>query len=100
MLICLAAAAHFTDRADPLAVSLEDFDIDLAVNTRSVLVAAKEALTSFRALPQGPKLFLHTGNALNEGPLPLGMVGAGAGKSAAAHIIATADQAYGEQGFK
>ncbi|KAK5117330.1 hypothetical protein LTR62_005947 [Meristemomyces frigidus] len=95
-----AGAAHFTDRNHPMSVSLEDFITDMTVNTTSVYLAAKEAVSGFETLPTGtPKAFMFTGNLTNTATFPRLMT-QGAGKSASAHMIESASQAYADKGFR
>jgi hypothetical protein len=81
-------------------VSAEDFASDLAINTTSAFVAAKEAVASFDKLSAGDKgkVFLYTGNCLNTRILP-GLATLGVGKSATAYLIEDASQAYAEKGY-
>lgn len=69
------------------------------VNFNSAYVAAQNAVKYFRTLPAGDdvkKTFMYTGNATNLLVIP-GMMSAGAGKSAAAHMMASAAVAYKEE---
>lgn len=97
----LVAYGHSgSDKADPLSVSREDIIRDLNVNTVSPLLAAKEAISSFKLLPDNAaRTFIFTGNILNLGPLP-GMMNVGLGRSATAHWIETAAKAYKDRGYK
>ena len=95
-----AAAVHFVSGDNPLELSVQDFNQDLTVNTTSALVAARRAVKGFDGLSsQTPKVFIYTGNFLNTEVLPA-MISAGMGKSAAAHIMATASRAYASKGYK
>ena len=70
------------------------------INTLSALAAAKEAVISFEALPKGAaRTFIYTGNILNLQPIPP-LMSNGMGKSATAHMIETAAQAYRDRGYK
>ena len=95
------AAAHtMNDAANPAALPYSDLSKDLAVNVLSALAAADEAVKGFRELPLDvPKSFIYTGNRLNIEPIPR-LLSLGIGKAAGAHLIAAADMAYKEEGFK
>ncbi|KAM3416237.1 hypothetical protein BST61_g7843 [Cercospora zeina] len=96
------AAVHFVEASDPLPhISLSDFTTDLAINTTSAFMAAREALTSFNTHPYSTrKTFLYTGNVLNEqNPIP-GFLTNGVGKSATAYLIAEADEIYKKKGIR
>jgi hypothetical protein len=72
----------------------------MAVNTTSVLAAAHQAVLGFAQLPvTSARMFIYTGNALNTGPI-LPLLSLGMGKSASAHLIASASQAYKDKGYK
>jgi hypothetical protein len=82
---------------------LTDFARDLNVNTTSAFVAAQQAVTSFENLSSSDsRTFIYTGNILNHGPLAAfpTLLDLGVGKSATAHIIQAASNAYKDQGFK
>lgn len=84
----------------PLDLSLVDFNRDIAVNTASVLVAAKQAVLSFEQLPENAsRTFIFTGNILNTEPI-LPLFSMGMGKSATAHLIFAASMAYKGRGYK
>ncbi|CRG89982.1 hypothetical protein PISL3812_07022 [Talaromyces islandicus] len=95
-----AAAATPNDPKNPLSLALADFTRDFNVNTTSAFVAAQQAVASFEKLPgSASRTFIYTGNLLNTGPMaPL--LDLGVGKSATAHIIHSAANAYKDQGFK
>jgi hypothetical protein len=79
---------------------LELLKEDLAVNFDSAYVAAQQAAKNFEKVPQGlPKVFIYTGNILNQHHLP-GLFSLGVGKSAAAHLIESAAAAYREKGYR
>lgn len=62
--------------------------------------AIKESLAGFDSLPNdSPKVFLYTGNKLNEGPAQ-GMLTLGLGKVATAQIIELASGAYAKKGYR
>ena len=70
------------------------------INTGAVLVAAQQAVAAFAQLPASlSKTFIFTGNFLNVEILPA-MVGAGMGKSASAHLMRVASEAYKEKGYQ
>ncbi|CRG92701.1 hypothetical protein PISL3812_09767 [Talaromyces islandicus] len=95
-----AAAVSFTAHDDPFVVDLPTFEKDLNVNTTSTFVAIKESLASFKALPKtASRTFIFTGNAMNFLPFG-GVLTLGVGKSASAHMIASAAAAYASKGFK
>ncbi len=72
----------------------------MAVNTGSVLVAAQQAVEGFKKLPSGSLgTFIFTGNFLNVKTMPF-LVGNGIGKSATAHLLSVASQAYAPKGFR
>ncbi|KAL3952065.1 hypothetical protein ACCO45_013782 [Purpureocillium lilacinum] len=95
-----AAAATRNAPEDPLALSLEDLNRDFQINTASVLVAAREAMALFATLPaSAPRTFIYTGNILNKTTIaPL--LSLGIGKSATAHLIASASQVYKAKGYR
>ncbi|KAG8527685.1 uncharacterized protein KY384_007839 [Bacidia gigantensis] len=97
---CPAAALTANEPKDPLALSVKDLEHTLSINTTSVLAAAHEAVTDFSQLPAtASKTFIYTGNRLNIAPIaPL--LSLGIGKSATAHLIHSASEAYKEKGFK
>ncbi|KAJ6789445.1 hypothetical protein PWT90_00246 [Aphanocladium album] len=85
---------------DPLALSVEDLNRDFQINTASVLEAAKQAAAGFGNLPSSAaKTFIYTGNRLTDGPLPR-FVDLGIGKTASAHLIASASEAYAPKGYR
>lgn len=70
------------------------------INFLSVYAAAQEAVKSFKALPADvKKTFIFTGNRMNNGPI-LGMLAAGAGKAASAHMMDNAARAYTSSGYR
>jgi NAD(P)-dependent dehydrogenase (short-subunit alcohol dehydrogenase family) len=97
-----AAAVHWVDPTNPFTLSEEDFAADLAVNTTSAYVAMKEAIVSFKALPNGqPKTFFYTGNPLaSPGIIFPRAFNMGAGKSATAHLIHVGSEAYKQADFE
>lgn len=95
-----AATAAFTPPDDPLSLSLADFTRDLAVNLTSPFVAAQQAAQGFAQLPESAaKTFIYTGNLLNKEVLPR-LMSLGIGKSATAHMVRSAAEAYKERGYK
>jgi hypothetical protein len=97
----MAAAANTASGAkDPLSLSIADFNRDIATNTTSVLAAAHQAVIGFQDLPDtASRTFIYTGNCLNVSPI-IPLLSLGMGKSATAHLIANASQAYRNQGYK
>jgi hypothetical protein len=96
----VAGASTFNNAKDPLSLSVADFNRDFTINTTSVLAAAHQAVTGFQALPDtASRTFIYTGNCLNVSPMAPAL-SLGMGKSATAHLIASASQAYHDQGFK
>ena len=95
-----AAAATPNPPSDPLSLALPAFTKDLHVNTISAFVAAQQAAQAFSSLPaEASKTFIYTGNALNTTIIPP-LLDLGVGKSATAHLIHNASQAYREKGYK
>jgi hypothetical protein len=88
------------DPKNPLSLPVADFSRDLTINTTTVFVAAQQAIAAFEQLPDtASKTFIYTGNILNTttiGPL----LSLGVGKSATAHLIESAANAYKDRGFK
>ncbi|KAF7561918.1 hypothetical protein G7046_g2229 [Stylonectria norvegica] len=95
-----ASSSAFTDAKSPLGLTLKDFSRDFAINTASAFVAAQQAITAFEELPgSASRTFIFTGNCTNDIPI-LALMDSGVGKSASAHIIQCAAEAYKEKGFK
>ncbi|KAI4262640.1 MAG: hypothetical protein L6R42_002182 [Xanthoria sp. 1 TBL-2021] len=95
-----AGAATSNDAKDPLSLPLADFIRDLNINTTSAFVAAQQAVSAFKQLPDSAsKTFIYTGNILNT-TIMAPLMDLGVGKSATAHIIQSAAAAYAERGFK
>jgi hypothetical protein len=95
-------AASFTPSPpnDPFAIPLAAFNRDMTINTTSAFVAAQQAALGFADLPaDAAKSFFYTGNILNVAVLP-SFMDAGAGKSAAAHMMNAAAAAYKDRGYK
>lgn len=70
------------------------------VNTSSVLIAAQQALAGWSQLPAGSnKSFIVTGNFLNKEIMPA-LLSNGIGKSATAHLVRVAHEAYGNKGYR
>jgi hypothetical protein len=83
-----------------LSLSLSDFSRDLNINTVSAYAAAIEAKTAFDSLPQSAaRTFIYTGNILNVSPMAQ-FVTLGVGKTASAHVLQIASEAYKEKGYK
>lgn len=94
------SVAHFTPPDNPFGISLEDFSRDVDVNIHSFFVAAQQAVAGFAQLPpQSARTYITTGNVLNNTILPKFM-SQGVGKSAAAHMIWAASDAYKNAGYK
>ena len=73
---------------------------NFAVNTFSVIEAAREAVAVFEQLPAtASRTFIYTGNFLNEVVL-LPVVGYGLTKAATAQLIHAASKAYKDRGFR
>ncbi|KAK9772816.1 putative Fungal-specific transcription factor domain-containing protein [Seiridium cardinale] len=95
-----AAAVTLNDPKNPFSISLSDFQRDFAVNTTSVFAAAQQAVLGFQELPESAaRTFIYTGNCLNVSPI-LPLTDAGVGKSATAHLIHSASEAFKDRGFK
>lgn len=85
---------------DPFSLSFADFRKDLSVNVTSLYVAAQQAVTGFAQLPAGAaRTFIMTGNILNVEIIP-GFISQGVGKSAGAHMMWAAADAYKSKGYK
>ncbi|OIW25246.1 NAD(P)-binding protein [Coniochaeta ligniaria NRRL 30616] len=85
---------------DPFAIPLAGFNRDMNINTTSAFVAAQQAVLGFADLPaDAAKSFFYTGNILNVAILS-SFMDAGAGKSAAAHMMKAAAAAYEDRGYK
>ncbi|KAI4160575.1 MAG: hypothetical protein LQ342_005596 [Letrouitia transgressa] len=96
-----AAAVTPNDAKHPLSLPLTDFNRDLNINTVSTFVAAQQAVLGFEQLPDSAsKTFIYTGNILNTATIIPPLMDLGVGKSATAHIIQSAAQAYADRGFK
>ena len=79
---------------------MKDFTRDLAVNTTSAFVAAQQAVLAFEQLPESAsRTFIYTGNCTNVSPI-VALMDLGVGKSATAHIIECAAEAYKDKGYK
>ncbi|KAF9767002.1 hypothetical protein IL306_000500 [Fusarium sp. DS 682] len=95
-----ASAAAFPPADDPLSVSYTDFSNNTAINIHSAFIAAQEAVSGFKQLPDSAsRTFIYTGNILNVTILPK-FLDAGVGKSGAAHMIWAAADAYKNKGYK
>ncbi len=96
----VAGSSKFTPAKNPLDLSVTDFNRDMAINTNSVLEAAKQAVLSFDQLPSSAsRTFIFTGNILNTEPI-LPMLSMGMGKAATAHLIFNASMAYKDKGYR
>lgn len=95
-----AAAVTPGDAKDPLALDLDKFSRDLAINTTSAFAAAQQAAGAFAKLPEtASRTFIYTGNITNVTAFPA-LLDLGVGKSATAHIVECAAEGYKEKGFK
>ncbi|KAH7038340.1 putative short chain type dehydrogenase [Microdochium trichocladiopsis] len=95
-----AATAAFTPADDPFTLQVEDLNRDMAVNATSPYIAAQQAVKGFAELPESAaRTFIYTGNILNTQSLPR-FISPGMSKSAGAHMIATAADAYKDRGYK
>lgn len=96
----IVSVAHFTPAEDPFVLPFEDFTSDTAVNIHGTFTAAQQAVRGFAQLPDSAaRAFITTGNVLNVAILPKFM-SQGVGKSAAAHLIWAASDAYKGCGYK
>jgi NAD(P)-dependent dehydrogenase (short-subunit alcohol dehydrogenase family) len=94
------SAGTFPPADDPFALSFADFSRDTTINIHSAFVAAQQAVSGFAQLPaSAARTFIYTGNVLNVAILPR-FLGAGVGKSGAAHMIWAASAAYKDRGYK
>ncbi|KAI5459149.1 hypothetical protein BGZ63DRAFT_415800 [Mariannaea sp. PMI_226] len=95
-----AAAVTPQKPETPLLVPMKDFVRDLNINTVSAFAAAQQASLAFEELPESAsRTFIYTGNITNISPIaPLLTIGVG--KSATAHIVQVAAEAYQDRGFK
>jgi hypothetical protein len=90
----------FGHKEDPFGMSLDDLKKTNAINVTSAFVAAQQATQGFKELPESAaRTFIVTGNILNTVILP-GFMDQGMGKSASAHMIWAASDAYKDNGFK
>ncbi|WVF71820.1 hypothetical protein IAT40_006628 [Kwoniella sp. CBS 6097] len=85
---------------DPFSLPFADFKKDLSINITSLYVAAQHAVAGFAQLPpSASRTFIMTGNILNVEIIP-GFISQGTGKSAGAHMMWAAADAYKSKGFK
>lgn len=99
----IAGALHKGEDGNPFTISEADFTSDMMINTVSPYVAMKEAIASFESLKNssGPKRFFFTGNKLaTPGFLLPAIFSLGVGKSATAHMIDSAVEAYKDKPYK
>ena len=95
-----AGAVTPRDAKHPLGLALTDFNRDFAINTTTPFVAAQQAVDAFNQLPDtASKTFIYTGNCTNVSPI-VGLMDLGIGKSATAHMIQCASEAYKDKGYK
>ena len=90
------------DQDSVLSIPATSLSGDLNTNTVTPYAAAQEAVKGFASLPAGANpVFIYTGNALNNLPLPVAlMTTLGVGKSATAYWVAVADQLYTGKGYR
>ncbi|OCF39185.1 hypothetical protein I317_07001 [Kwoniella heveanensis CBS 569] len=87
------SASTRTPPDEPFSLPLIDFQHDLTINITSLYVAAQQAVA-------GPTpTFIVTGNILNVETIP-GFISQGVGKSAGAHMMWAAANAYNAKGYK
>jgi hypothetical protein len=85
---------------DPISIPLDEFVSNLNVNLISPYAVLQEAISGFRTLPSSVlKTFIYTGNCLNNVVMPV-LLHLGVGKEGAAHMIESAVQGYGKEGFR
>ncbi|KAF4978074.1 hypothetical protein FZEAL_5500 [Fusarium zealandicum] len=95
-----ASASTACDAKNPLKLPLKDFTHDLTINTTSAFVAAQQAALAFEELPDSAsRTFIYTGNCTNVLAI-VPYMDLGVGKSATAHVIQCASEAYKSKGFK
>ena len=97
-----AALTPPPDQDSLFSIPAAALNANLAVNTVSAYAAAQEAVKGFASLPEGSNpVFIYTGNAQNNLPLPMPlMFTLGVGKAASAHWIAVADALYSKKGYR
>lgn len=96
----LAGAVALAAKDHPFETELGVFQNHMDINTTSAFVAIKEAVASFEKVPATTaRTFIYTGNAMNFSPFA-GIMTLGIGKSASAHMLAAAAQAYKGKGYK
>lgn len=99
-LLSIAAAVTPNDAKNPLSLDLKAFTRDLAINTTGAFAAAQQAALAFEELPSSAsRTFIYTGNFLNDHTI-VSLMDLGVGKSATAHFIKCAAEAYASKGFK
>lgn len=96
----IVSASTLSPPQDPFALPLADFNLDATVNITNSFIAAQQAVLGFAQLPaSASRTFILTGNILNVAIIP-GFISQGMGKSAGAHMIWAASEAYKEKGYK
>lgn len=74
---------------------------DLNVNSVSAYVAAQEAVKGWKSMGKETKVFIYTGNMMNQIILPMpAMTTLGMGKSASAYWIGAADTLHSSLGYR
>lgn len=89
---------HAVPATDPLAagsLSAVELQQDFMVNTTNALVAVQQLLAG---PTESKKSFIYTGNFLNVEVMPA-LLTNGLGKSAAAHLMHVASEAYKSKGY-
>lgn len=95
-----ASSGTSQDAKNPLGLALKDFNHDFTIITTSAFMAAQQAVLAFNELPDSAsRTFIYTGNCTNVSPI-IALWGSGAAKSASAHLIQCAAEAYKDKGFK
>jgi NAD(P)-dependent dehydrogenase (short-subunit alcohol dehydrogenase family) len=90
------------EEGNVLSVPAEAVASDLNVNTVTPYVAAQQAVSAWKTLPEDTKkTFIYTGNTLNVKLMPVPMlVNLAMGKSASAAWVGLADTLYSPQGIR
>lgn len=87
---------------DIFSVPAERVESDLVVNAVSPYVAAQQAVSGWKTLPEGTKkTFIYTGNITNVATIPVPLfLNLGIGKSAASSWVGLADVLYSKTGVR
>ena len=79
---------------------MDDYDLDMAVNLTSAILAAKKAVAGFKQLlDSAARTFIYSGNKLNVRSDPKSSP-FGIAKTGAPHMIWDCSNAYRSQGYK